>query len=182
MNVSNTYANLDRHRAEIMRDVMGTESIRVLEQRYDDGRVGRITDWFRKQCGFSPSVFRRKFAAGTTAIVFGEFYFLDAPRIARKAIAIWLETQFSDGSLRPSLPDGDYQIWYVDGYTCVMCADAYQTTKSVYRKVYKYKVDLDHPLLKGTMSCIHSTDTRGVPLPDSTIAYMLNLIWVPESV
>lgn len=182
MNVSNTYTNLDLKRTEILRDLMGTEAIRVLEERYDNGRVGRITEWFNKNYGGTPSIFRRKAAAGTTAVVFGSFFFLDATRQQRRNLAVWLEAQQAGSAPRPALPDGDYQIWVVDGYTCVMCTDAYQNSRTIYRKIYKHKLDLDHPVLKGTMSCIHSTETRGVPLPDSTLAYLFNLIWVPEDI
>jgi hypothetical protein len=176
--MSNAYANIERNRVEILLAINGSESITNIERRFDNGRVGRITEWFNKQFGCSPTVFRRRVAEGTTAMVDGSFYFLDASRETRRALADWLDAQQSKAKIRKSLPDGDYQIWAVGSHTCVICTDEYQKTKSVYRKIYKHDLDLEHPLLRGTMSCLHSTDCRGVPLPDSTVAYMFNLIWL----
>jgi len=175
-----TYANLDRRRDEILMAINSTDSITSIERRFDNGRVGRISEWFNKQFGLSPTVFRRRTAAGSTAMVSGNFYFLDAPRATRQQIAQWFEEQKSDAVLRSNLPEGDYQIWTIGDYTCVMCTDSYQKTKTVYRKIYNYDLDLDHPLLKGTMACLHSTECRGVTLPDSTVAYMLGLIWLGD--
>lgn len=174
-----TYANIERQRKSILKAINSDETIRSIEARFDQGRVGRITDWFVKRFGISPSVFRRKAAAGLTAIVSGNFYFLDAPRDKRQAVAQWLEDNYS-GKASKALPVGDYQIWRIGDYTCVLCTDSYQKTKTVYRKIYNYDLGLDHPLLKGTMSCIHSTESRGVTLPDSTVAYMFGLIWLGD--
>lgn len=176
-----TYANLNQNRDKILRDIAGKETIFALERRYDNGRSGRITEWFSKQFGCSPSIFRRRLAEGSTAMVSGNFYFLDASRATRYLIADWFEAQGSKDLVRKSLPDGDYQIWLIGDYTCVLCTDGYQKTKSVYRKIYNYDLDLDHPILKKSMACIHGTDTRGVPMPDSTVAYMLKLIWLGDN-
>lgn len=174
-----TYANIERQRKNILKAINSDETIRSIEARFDQGRVGRITDWFVKRFGVSPSVFRRKASAGLTAIVSGNFYFLDAPHDSRWAVAQWLEDNCS-GKASKVLPDGDYQIWTIGEHTCVMCTDEYQKTKTVYRKIFNYDLGLDHPALKGTIACLHSTECRGVVLPDSTVAYMFGLIWLGE--
>lgn len=177
-----TYAHFDRQCVAILRDIVGSEPIHVLEERYDNGRMGRVTEWFGRRFGGSPTTFRRKAAAGQTAFVTGSFYFLDATRTARRRLASTLaRTMNNNKGAQVDLPDGDYQIWVVDNYTCVLNADDYQKTKTVYRKIYKHELNLDHPDLVGELACLHSTDTRGVPLPDSTLAYLFNLIWLPDT-
>lgn len=171
----NTYINLDNRKGEILTALKAGWRLVDIESRFDFGRSGRISKWLKLCYGRTFAELRAALKDNTTAITYGEVYYLSASEEMRADIAMSLELAGNPDGVK-EMPQGPYHIWLFEDLVCVSCTRLYGTQKGIWQKLYHTRIDTaNYPSGKVSIRLSANLD---IPIIAEDIASQFGLLWL----